>query len=96
MEALYTTPSVLRQIFEFAAPLLGVLLVFFLIFRFMGPKGGGMPFNLKIGKLASKTGVQTKFKDVAGMHEVKEELAEIVDYLKNPAKYHKVGARHPK
>ncbi len=96
VEALYTTPSVLRQIFEFAAPLLGVLLVFFLIFRFMGPKGGGMPFNLKIGKLASKTGVQTKFKDVAGMHEVKEELAEIVDYLKNPAKYHKVGARHPK
>ncbi len=96
VEALYNKQSILSQIFEFAAPLLGVLLVFFLIFRFMGPKGGGMPFNLKIGKLASKTGVQTKFKDVAGMHEVKEELAEIVDYLKNPAKYHKVGARHPK
>lgn len=96
IEALYTKPSILGQVFEFAAPLLGVLVVFFLIFRFMGPKGGGMPFNLKIGKLASKTGVQTKFKDVAGMHEVKEELAEIVDYLKNPSKYHKVGARHPK
>lgn len=96
VEALYNKQSILSQVFEFAAPLLGVLVVFFLIFRFMGPKGGGMPFNLKIGKLASKTGVQTKFKDVAGMHEVKEELAEIVDYLKNPAKYHKVGARHPK
>ncbi len=96
VEALYNKQSVLSQLFEFVAPLLWVLVVFFLIFRFMGPKGGGMPFNLKIGKLASKTGVQTKFKDVAGMHEVKEELAEIVDYLKNPAKYHKVGARHPK
>jgi ATP-dependent Zn protease len=30
------------------------------------------------------------------MDEVKMELSEIVDYLKNPAKYHKVGARHPK
>ena len=49
-----------------------------------------MPFNLKIGKLATKASVTTKFKDVAGMHEVKEELAEIVDYLKNPTKYHKV------
>ncbi len=40
--------------------------------------------------------MKTKFSDVAGMDEVKMELSEIVDYLKNPLKYHKVGARHPK
>ena len=96
VEALYTEPSILGQVFEFAAPLLSVLVVLFLVFRFMWPKGGAMPFNLKIGKLATKASVTTKFKDVAGMHEVKEELAEIVDYLKNPTKYHKVWARHPK
>lgn len=40
--------------------------------------------------------MKTRFSDVAGMDEVKMELSEIVDYLKNPAKYNKVGARHPK
>ena len=40
--------------------------------------------------------MKTKFSDVAGMDEVKMELSEIVDYLKNPLKYQKVGARHPK
>ncbi|MEI7563115.1 MAG: hypothetical protein WCJ39_05620 [bacterium] len=34
--------------------------------------------------------IKTRFDDVAGMDEVKMELSEIVDYLKNPAKYHKV------
>lgn len=44
----------------------------------------------------SKTKIDTKFADVAGMEEVKEELAEIVDYLKKPEKYQKVWARSPK
>jgi cell division protease FtsH len=56
----------------------------------MMPKGGGMPFNIKIGKLSDKKQVKTRFKDIAGMHEVKAELEEIVDYLKNPSKYQKV------
>jgi len=40
--------------------------------------------------------MKTKFKDVAGMEEVKDELVEIVDFLKNPGKYQKVGAKIPK
>ena len=61
------------------------------------PKGGGgFPFSVKAGKLNSPKTMKTKFSDVAGMDEVKMELSEIVDYLKNPLKYHKVGARHPK
>ncbi len=49
-----------------------------------------MPFPIKVGKLSSKADVKTRFKDIAGMHEVKAELEEIVDYLKNPTKYQKV------
>lgn len=62
------------------------------------PKGGngGFPFSVKAGKLNTSKNSKTKFSDVAGMDEVKMELSEIVDYLKNPLKYNKVGARHPK
>ena len=45
---------------------------------------------MKAGKLNSSKTIKTRFKDVAGMEEVKMELAEIVDYLKNPEKYHRV------
>ncbi|MEI6117764.1 MAG: hypothetical protein WCP92_00415 [bacterium] len=56
------------------------------------PKGGagGFPFSVKAGKLNNPKAAKTKFSDVAGMDEVKMELSEIVDYLKNPLKYHKV------
>lgn len=80
----------------------GPLLIFFvilmLVFKFAMPKGGGggFPFSVKAGKLNTPKSSKTKFNDVAGMDEVKMELSEIVDYLKNPMKYNKVWARHPK
>ncbi len=79
-------------------PLLIFFLLLLLIFRFAMPKGGsgGFPFSVKAGKLNTSKNSKTRFSDVAGMEEVKMELSEMVDYLKNPAKYHKVGARHPK
>lgn len=51
---------------------------------------------MRAGILRSQTDMKTKFKDVAGMEEVKDELVEIVDYLKSPTKYQKVGAKIPK
>lgn len=96
VEAKTTEKSILMSIFEFIGPVLLFMVVMFFAFRFLMPKGGGMPFNIKIGKLSTKADSKTRFKDIAGMHEVKAELEEIVDYLKNPAKYQKVGARHPK
>ncbi len=78
-------------------PLLLFFVVLLLIMRFAMPKnGGGFPFSVKAGKLNTSKNMKTKFSDVAGMDEVKMELSEIVDYLKNSTKYHKVGARHPK
>ncbi|MBP6910331.1 AAA family ATPase [Patescibacteria group bacterium] len=55
-----------------------------------------MPFNIQAGKLKTKKDITTRFSDVAGMDEVKEELVEIVEFLKNPDKFSKAGARVPK
>ena len=64
-----------------------------------GPGGGGMnPFNVgkSTGKLAEKDKVNVTFKDVAGLYGTKEEVMEIVDFLKNPKKYTSLGGKIPK
>ncbi len=67
-----------------------------LLFRRMGGKGGPMG----VGKSTAKAYVQKEtgitFKDVAGEDEAKESLVEVVDFLHNPGKYAKIGARLPK
>lgn len=52
--------------------------------------------GIKVGKESKKSESTTRFSDIAGMEEVKNELIEIVDYLQFPEKYEKVGARPPK
>lgn len=64
-----------------------------------GGNGGGMnPFNVgkSTGKLADKNQVNVTFKDVAGLYGAKEEVIEIVDFLKNPSKYTALGGKIPK
>ena len=80
----------------------GWILLFFLVFiigfRLMMWKGNwawGL-MDIKVWKKSTKETSKTRFSDVAWMEEVKNELMEVVDYLKHPEKYHKVGARHPK
>ncbi len=77
-------------------PLLLIVVGFLFLLKFLWPKSGGFPFDMKIWKQADKKITKTKFKDVAGMDEVKDELNEIVDFLKDPTKYNKVWAKHPK
>lgn len=78
-------------------PLLFFFILLFVVFKFAMPKWwAGFPFSAKAGKLNTPKTMKTKFADVAGMDEVKMELSEIVDYLKNPLKYQKVWARPPK
>ena len=67
--------------------------------RNMGGGAGGMnPFNVgkANGKLADKDKVKVTFKDVAGLYGAKEEVMEIVDFLRNPKKYTALGGKIPK
>ncbi|MBQ7899532.1 MAG: ATP-dependent zinc metalloprotease FtsH [Bacteroidales bacterium] len=63
-----------------------------------GPNGPGGIFNVgkSTGKLAEKGDTQVTFKDVAGLYGAKDEVMEIVDFLKNPKKYTALGGKIPK
>ena len=78
--------------------MIGVLIFFF--FMIMNQSGGGgkaMSFGKSRAKLQRKgDGKKVTFRDVAGLDEEKEELEEIVDFLKRPRKYRALGARIPK
>jgi len=99
----YKSPSgflvVLASIAPFLIPLLFIIVFFWYISRQI--KGSGMQaFNFgqskaRIAEPGDKS-QQVTFKDVAGNKEAKEELLEIVDFLKNPKKFLQIGARIPK
>ena len=78
---------------------LGVFLIF-MFFSSQQAAGGGnsklMNFGKSRAKMTKAGMVNVTFKNVAGLVEEKEELEEVVDFLKNPAKYTSVGARIPK
>ena len=84
-------------------PVILIFVVMFFMFNMMMGRGAGsgdtkmMNFGKSRAKMTLNTdGKGTTFKDVAGVAEEKEELAEIVDFLKNPKKYIQVGAKIPK
>lgn len=84
-------------------PYILVFIVVIALFSFLSSQasmGGGnskvMNFGKSRAKMTTDNGKKTTFKDVAGLDEEKEELKEIVDFLKSPKKYIQVGARIPK
>ena len=96
-----------ENILEWVIPFLLLLLFWAWMFRGMGRSMGGgggagnggmNPFNVgkATGKLTDKDKVNVTFKDVAGLYGAKEEVVEIVDFLKNPGKYTALGAKIPK
>ncbi|WP_081664769.1 ATP-dependent zinc metalloprotease FtsH [Butyrivibrio sp. FCS006] len=88
--------AILTFLLYYIAPILLMWLLLSIIFKRMG-RGGG---PLSVGKSNAKVYVQKEtgvtFKDVAGEDEAKESLVEVVDFLHNPSKYAKIGAKLPK
>ncbi|WP_077390435.1 ATP-dependent zinc metalloprotease FtsH [Mobilibacterium timonense] len=80
-------------------PTIIMIVALIFLFYFMMSQGGNnkaFQFGKNRARLYKDNGRSITFKDVAGLDEEKEELQEIVDFLKNPAKYTKLGARIPK
>jgi cell division protease FtsH len=77
--------------------LIVLMVVFFLMFTQQSSGGGGkvMSFGKSRAKMHSETDKKVTFKDVAGADEEKEELEEIVEFLRSPARYTQLGARIP-
>ncbi|GAB4218969.1 MAG: ATP-dependent zinc metalloprotease FtsH [Candidatus Microgenomates bacterium] len=76
-----------------------ILMVAFFVYLFRQAKGAQdsvFSFGQSRAKRFNKSMTKVKFVDVAGVDEAKKELEEVVDFLKNPEKYKKVGARTPK
>ncbi len=75
------------------------VVVFFMVMMMRQNGGGGgkmMDFGKSRAKLANPNGKKVTFNDVAGLTEEKEELEEVVEFLKNPGRFIKIGARIPK
>ena len=89
--------SILGSILSLFLPLIAIYVVMFLLFRSVTKNSGGV---MGVGKSKAKVYVQKEtgvtFKDVAGQEEAKESLREIVDFLHNPEKYARIGAKLPK
>ena len=90
--------SVIWEILPYVVMVVIAIIFISLITAQTGSGSGGkmMNFGKSRAKMATDMGKKVKFDNVAGLHEEKEELEEIVDFLKNPKKYIEVGARIPK
>ena len=88
--------AILNLILSYVLP----IAFFILVWRFMMKRSGLGGNVLSVGQnkavIVAEGDVPTRFKDVAGVDEAKEELVEVVDFLKSPAKYTEIGGKIPK
>ena len=95
-----TKKDVFGDILGWILPLVFFIGIWIFIMRRMsgGGAGGGQIFSIgkAKGKLVDKANIKVTFKDVAGLEGAKEEISEIVDFLKKPEKYTKLGGKIPR
>jgi cell division protease FtsH len=93
------TPNLLVSLFISSFPILLLIGVWIYFMRQMQGAGGGrgaMSFGKSRARLLGEDQVSVTFADVAGVEEAKEEVVEIVDFLKDPAKFQRLGGKIPK
>ena len=91
-------PSTLLSILVSWFPMLLLIAIWLFYMRQMqgGGKGNPLSFGKSKAKLLSENQIKTTFADVAGCDEAKEDVVELVDFLKDPTKYSKLGGRIPR
>ena len=93
-------PNFLAELLLSAFPILLIVLVFMFFMRQMqgggGGKGGPMSFGKSKARLLSEDQINTTFADVAGVDEAKEEVHELVEFLRDPSKFQKLGGMIPR
>lgn len=93
-------PSLWTQLLVAAFPILIILGVFMFFMRQMQGGGGGgkgpMSFGKSKARLLSEDQINTTFKDVAGVEEAKEDVQELVEFLRDPGKYQRLGGKIPR
>ncbi len=90
----------ISMLISLAGPIIFFVIIWFILFKKMGGSSGGMGSIFGAGgsraKAVEEGQVKTRFADVAGVDEAKEELVEVVDFLKSPKKYTEIGGKIPK
>src|SRR4026209_1573858 len=91
-------PSLLMNIFVSWFPMLLLIGVWIFFMRQMqgGGRGGAFSFGKSRARMLDENQHQVTFADVAGVDEAKEEVAELVDFLRDPSKFQKLGRRIPR
>jgi len=85
-----------KEVFSWVLPLVLFFFIWAFFFRKIGPGTGVMTFGKSGAKLYAETDVKVTFEDVAGVDEAKEELKEIVEFLKAPQRFQQLGGKLPK